>query len=213
MLKELTLELLQGYFAGLQKSGLSGESIDKIRDVLSAILRVAVSYGRLRDNPAQHVRLKRRRKGRAHIDQVRAKYRELFGEEPRSKHREVLFRQVVWRMQALAEGGLSEPARKRALAIVNDADLRKLPARSGHALTHGYEHRRDPRIPPGTVLQRDHDGATITVKVLANGFEHDGKRYSSLSAIATQVTGTRWNGLVFFGLASRKRRTERTHAR
>jgi len=150
----------------------------------------------------------------ARIDQVRAKYRELFGEEPRSKHRDVLFRQVVWRMQALAEGGLSERARKRALAIASDADLRKLPARSGHASAPANEHRRDPRIPPpGTVLQRNHDGATITVKVLANGFEHDGKRYSSLSAIASQVTGTRWNGLVFFGLASRKRGTERTHGR
>src|SRR5581483_9945212 len=150
----------------------------------------------------------------ARIDQVRAKYRELFGEEPRSKHREVLFRQVAWRMQALAEGGLSERARKRAMAIANDADLRMLPPRSGRASAYGYEHRRDPRIPPpGTVLQRDYDGATIAVKVLANGFEHNGKHYSSLSAIASRVTGTRWNGLVFFGLASRKRGTERIHGR
>ena len=154
----------------------------------------------------------------AHIDQVRAKYRELFGEEPRSKHREVLFRQVAWRMQALAEGGLSERARKRALAIANDADLRLLPprARSGRAKGQrfGPEHCRDPRIPPvGALLRRDYDGAMITVKVLANGFEHDGRRYSSLSAIASQVTGTRWNGLVFFGLASRKRGMEVTHGR
>ena len=72
---------------------------------------------------------------------------------------------------------------------------------------------RSPHSASRSLLQRDYDGATITVKVLANGFEHDGKRYSSLSATASQVTGTRWNRLVFFGLASRKRGTERTHGR
>src|SRR5581483_3727175 len=150
----------------------------------------------------------------APIDQLRSKYRELFGEEPRGRRRESLFRQVVWRMQSLAEGGLSERARTRALAIANDADLRVLAPRakgSTFDAALAYGDRRDPRIPPpGTVLQREYGGATIAVKVLANGcFEHAGKQYSSLSAVATAVTGTRWNGLAFFALTSRNRRTER----
>lgn len=61
MLREMTLEPLQTYFVGLQRSKLSLESIDKIRDVLSAILRTAVEYGRLLTNPAEKVRLKRRK--------------------------------------------------------------------------------------------------------------------------------------------------------
>lgn len=63
MLREITLEPLQGYFTRLQRSGLSFESIDKIRDVLSAVLRTAVGYGRLMNNPADKVRLRRRSKG------------------------------------------------------------------------------------------------------------------------------------------------------
>ncbi len=69
------------------------------------------------------------------------------------------------------------------------------------AVTSRSRWRLDRRIPPpGAVLQRDYDGRNITVKMLADGFEHQGRHYGSLSAIATQVTGTRWNGLVFFGL-------------
>ena len=61
MLREITLERLQGYFARVQKSSLSPESVDKIRDVLSAVLRTAVEYGRLTSNPAARIRLKARR--------------------------------------------------------------------------------------------------------------------------------------------------------
>src|SRR3989337_2095697 len=56
--------------------------------------------------------------------QLRQKYREVFGEESRSNHKQFLFRRIAWRIQALAEGGLSERARRRALEIANDADLR-----------------------------------------------------------------------------------------
>jgi integrase len=61
MLREVTLEAQQGYFARLQQSNLSAESVDKIRDVLSAVLRTAVEYGRLPSNPTEKIRLKKRR--------------------------------------------------------------------------------------------------------------------------------------------------------
>jgi hypothetical protein len=143
---------------------------------------------------------------------LRAKYREVFGEEPRSKHRNQLFRRIAWRMQAVACTGLSEMARQRAHEIGNIADIRLLPPRHFDvaaepvALVGRGKSRFDRRIPPvGTVLQREYNGASIAVKVLADGFEHQGRRYGSLSAIATQITGTRWNGLAFFGLAGRRR--------
>jgi integrase len=61
MLREMTLERLQAYFVKLQQSKLSHESVDKIRDVLSAVLRTAVDYSRLPANPAEKIRLRRRR--------------------------------------------------------------------------------------------------------------------------------------------------------
>lgn len=58
------------------------------------------------------------------VGQLRQKYLEVFGEESRSNHKQFLFRRIAWRIQALAEGVLSERARRRALEIANDADLR-----------------------------------------------------------------------------------------
>jgi hypothetical protein len=64
---------------------------------------------------------------------------------------------------------------------------------------------RDWRVPPpGTILTRRHGNREIVAKVLKKGFEFESRRYRSLSAIAREVTGTRWNGLLFFGLAERR---------
>ena len=57
---------------------------------------------------------------------------------------------------------------------------------------------------PGTLLTRRLGDRQIVVKVLNDGFEYEARRYRSLSAIAREVTGTRWNGLLFFGLAERR---------
>jgi integrase len=61
MLREVTVEALQGYFAPLQATELSAETVDKIRDVLSSLLRTAVDYGRLTTNPVEKIRLKKRK--------------------------------------------------------------------------------------------------------------------------------------------------------
>lgn len=65
MLRELTLEKLQGYYTRLQSTNLSAKSVDKIRDVHSAVMRTAAGYGRIGVNPLEKVRLKRRRLDRA----------------------------------------------------------------------------------------------------------------------------------------------------
>jgi hypothetical protein len=144
---------------------------------------------------------------------LRQKYREVFGEESRSNHKDFLFRRIAWRIQANAEGGLSERARRRALEIANDADLRiRAPKDRGGAETNGRTSvgtvggGRDPRLPvPGTLLTRDFKGQTYVVKVLADTFEYDGRTYRSLSAIAGGIAGTRWNGFLFFGLNREER--------
>lgn len=140
----------------------------------------------------------------APIESLRVKYREIFGTEPRIKHKQQLFRQLAWRMQALVEGELSERARRRAEEIGNDPDLRRLPPREWLATAlvgRPAKSSRDQRIPvPGTRLNREYRGNSVVVNVLTEGFEYEGRQYRSLSAIASEVTGTRWNGLAFFGL-------------
>jgi len=60
---------------------------------------------------------------------------------------------------------------------------------------------KDERLPmPGTELTRDYRGRRVVVRVLDDGFEYEGRRYRSLSAIASEVTNVRWNGFLFFGL-------------
>ena len=64
----------------------------------------------------------------------------------------------------------------------------------------------DPRIPPvGSTLRRRLGERLIEVRVAKHGFVHDGQTFASLSAIARHVTGSRWNGLLFFGLTNRQR--------
>ncbi|MCU1274537.1 MAG: hypothetical protein JWO48_1968 [Bryobacterales bacterium] len=147
---------------------------------------------------------------RASLTGLREKYQEVFHEETRCRHREHLFRRIAWRLQALAEGDLSERARGRANEIAQDADLRKVAPRDFFAVegkpvqtTRGDRNRQqqDNRLPlPGTLLSRKWKGRTILVEVLAKGFRYENQQYPSLSAIAVAVTGTRWNGLAFFGL-------------
>jgi hypothetical protein len=147
---------------------------------------------------------------RASLAALREKYRDVFQEETRSRHREHLFRRIAWRLQALAEGDLSARARGRAHQIARDADLRTVAPRDFFSVggervqtTRGDRNRReqDSRLPlPGTLLSRKWKGRTLLVEVLAAGFRYESRHYSSLSAIAVAVTGTRWNGLAFFGL-------------
>jgi hypothetical protein len=147
------------------------------------------------------------------VGALRAKYRQVCGEEPRSSNKQLLFRRIAWRLQAKVEGDLSERARRRALEIADDADLRILApdgffAESAHGATMPLERAgagRDRRLPaPGTLLTRQFENRRIVVKVLENGFEYQSQQYRSLSAIAREITGTRWNGLLFFGLSERR---------
>ena len=74
---------------------------------------------------------------------------------------------------------------------------------SGNAVQGRVGAKTDPRLPaPGGTVERRYKGRDIIVKVREEGFEYDGKLYKSLSAIALEVTGTKWNGFLFFGCAA-----------
>jgi hypothetical protein len=152
---------------------------------------------------------------RASMADLRRKYQEVFHEETRCRHREHLFRRIAWRLQALAGGDLSQRARLRAQQIAQDGDLRINAPRDFFTLGDEHVHTtagrngREPdrRLPlPGALLTRKWKGKTILVEVLAKGFRYENRQYSSLSAIAVAITGTRWNGLAFFGLTRPVRR-------
>jgi Protein of unknown function (DUF2924) len=144
------------------------------------------------------------------VSQLRQKHAEVFGEETRAHHKQFLFRRIAWRIQALAEGDLSERARRRAMEIANDADLRvRAPKTAFEDGINFSPHRTmkrlapgiaDPRLPPvGNEIAREYKGRKIVVKVRENGFEYQGQLYKSLSAVAREVTCTKWNGFLFFG--------------
>ena len=149
------------------------------------------------------------------IPVLKARYLEVFGQETKTSNKQFLFRRIAWQLQAQVEGGLSERALQRAAQIADESDLRlggpqgfwswsKPTEIHRHAPVHGR--RRDGRLPePGTRLRRQYQDREIVVTVLEDGFEFESRQYRSLSAIAREVTGTRWNGLLFFRLTERGR--------
>jgi len=105
----------------------------------------------------------------------------------------------------LAEGDLSERARRRAEELANDADLRLMPPRAAAvtrvAVMLAAEVGGDPRLPPpGSVLVRSYKGRTVRVQVLPRGFEFEGETYRTLSAVAKAIAGSHCNGFLFFKL-------------
>ena len=142
---------------------------------------------------------------------MRTKYRQLFGESPRSGHKDYLFRRIAWRLQANRYGDLSEQVREHALAIADDRDLRlqfpreAAPKNGKSGSSAQRHHSTDLRLPlPGTILTRSYKGKILRVCVLPDGFRYQDRRFRSLSAVAEHITGTRWNGFVFFALQGRR---------
>ncbi len=139
------------------------------------------------------------------IEELRARYLELFGEETKSRNRDYLLKRIAYRLQERKHGGLTEEARVRAAALSDQAPVhRRLPAGAAEELAQAAR-PRDPRLPqPGTVLRRAHDGVEHAVTVLEEGFEYQGERFKSLSLVASRIAGTRWNGYGFFGLLQKE---------
>jgi DNA invertase Pin-like site-specific DNA recombinase len=103
-----------------------------------------------------------------------------------------------------------EETRQLALAVARDAPLRiriesaatRGAAEADRTSTTRLASNHDVRLPmPGGLLAKEHKGETHVVKVLDDGFDYDGRLYRSLSAIAQEIIGTKWNGYLFFGIA------------
>jgi len=122
-------------------------------------------------------------------------WRELHDREPASLNREFLIKRLAYRIQELEHGGLSARAEAKLDRLIAEEDLRlkgKQPVRRGD------------RPIAGTRLVRQWQGVEHTATVLVDGFEYQGRPYRSLSAIARAITGTRWNGPLFFGIRNHR---------
>ncbi|WP_352966298.1 DUF2924 domain-containing protein [Mesorhizobium sp. M1312] len=129
---------------------------------------------------------------------LKGMWRDLFAAEPPPYNRKFLESRLAYRVQELAYGGLKPETLKRLAALAED-----LEPRSRERGT-----RSDNRPIAGTRLMREWQGVEHCATVLADSYEYDGRPYKSLSAIARAITGTRWNGLVFFGLKSQRGRAQ-----
>ena len=124
------------------------------------------------------------------IADLRKRYRELFRTEPpKAFGPDLLRRSIAQRIQEKAYGGLSRSTQRLLDQLVKTAMAKpngrlELPR----------------RIKPGSELVRTWKGRSYRVMVMADGFAYDGETFASLSEIASDITGTNWNGPRFFGL-------------
>jgi Protein of unknown function (DUF2924) len=126
-------------------------------------------------------------------DELRKEWRRLYRTQPPRLSRDLLVRAIAYRIQELRYGGLSKATSRKFAALVQ--------ARGSNSET-GTEGAQ--RIRAGARLVREWNGRTHTVTVEDEGFSYAGRDYRSLIAIAREITGARWSGPRFFGLAIKK---------
>ena len=129
--------------------------------------------------------------------ELQAQWRQLFGREAPPHNRAFLQSRLAYRIQELAYGGLKPETLRRLEALSEQLD-------GGNPVLRRI--RVDDKPVTGTKLVRHYQGVEHTVTVKADGYEWEGRPFKSLSAIARAITGTRWNGWMFFGIANRRGR-------
>ena len=112
--------------------------------------------------------------------------------------RELLASALAWQLQERKFGGLSAATKRKLRALTRAHQRKTRSPQSPGAST---------KLRPGTVISKQWRGAQHVVTVLADGYQHQGTVYGSLSRVAREITGTRWNGPAFFGLRQRHGRT------
>ncbi|WP_247338416.1 DUF2924 domain-containing protein [Bradyrhizobium sp. CW4] len=122
---------------------------------------------------------------------LKARWRELFDTEPPAYNRRFLENRLAYRIQELAYGGLSRDTLDRLKAMARQYADQKPADRKARPMLHPVA---------GTQLVREWEGIEHCVTVRHSDFEYLGRPYKSLSSVAREITGTKWNGWVFFGL-------------
>ena len=127
--------------------------------------------------------------GTMSLDELRRAWADLLGGPPPRQGRDLLRRQLAWRLQARSHGGHSSSVRRRIRRLQDafEADPRYTPSPT-------YD------LPPGAILTREWSGTLHRVQVLHDSFAYGGERFTSLSEVARRITGTPRSGPLFFGL-------------
>ena len=146
---------------------------------------------------------------RMSVADLRSRYAEVFGETTNTRHKDWLVKRVIWRMQALAEGDLSERARQRAAELANDADLRTAAAQGANRDADAGRTRRGQaadqrRLPAAAARHGPHprlQGRDAPGEGAARRASSTKARSTSRSrAVAKAITGSHCNGYLFFRL-------------
>jgi hypothetical protein len=126
--------------------------------------------------------------------ELRQKWSEFWGIQPhRYIRREMLEKSLIFKMRQMSGEGLNSEQQARLNLLV--LAYKKNP---------NFFDETRVSLKPGTRLVRMWKGKKYSVLTLAGGFEYKDHKYTSLSEIAMKITGTRWNGWVFFGLKKKK---------
>ena len=126
-------------------------------------------------------------------NELRNEWRRLYRTQPPRLSRDLLVRAIAYRIQELRHGGLSKATNRKLAALVQARRS------DGETVPEGAQ-----RIRAGARLVREWSGRTHIVTVEEGGFTYAGRDYRSLSAIAREITGARWSGPRFFGLALKR---------
>lgn len=144
------------------------------------------------------------------LAELRGRYLEVYGEGARSKNLPYLRKKIAFRIQERMEGGLSLAAKARieefssTEAATETQRVERRPPLTPARGVSSKQEGRDPRLPKaGNSVSREFKGFVHEVQVLESEFVYRGRSYRSLSAIAKEITGTPWNGFLFFGLIGR----------
>jgi hypothetical protein len=132
----------------------------------------------------------------APVADLKQKWRDLFDRDPPPYNRRFLESRLAYRIQELAYGGLSDDSLDRLDALADEFEGKSRPRSFAGS-----------RPIAGTRLIREWKGVEHSVTVRHEDFEYQGRSYKSLSAIARHITGTQWNGLVFFGIKNTRKRS------
>ena len=128
------------------------------------------------------------------LEQLREKWLDLYGVDPPKYKKQFLIKRLAYRIQELFYGGLSKQAKAHLRRVAANDPVATVKRRIPE------ERKSNEALLPGTRLVRVWNDRRYEVVAQSEGFEYDGRIFRSLSAVAREITGTRWNGKVFFGL-------------
>ncbi|MFH1373978.1 MAG: DUF2924 domain-containing protein [bacterium] len=147
------------------------------------------------------------------LKELREEYAKIFGKESKSRSRKYLYAAIAKKLQAASGQAESKGSSDSALTSKFNPKRKRLVRNSTKAKGSAKQPRKrqsrplgatDPRLPKvGTTITKTYKGKKINVRVLENGFEYAGQQFRSLSALARHITGSIWNGFLFFGLTKR----------